>query len=141
VPISSIPIRAGLFDVDQQPPRLLGGRCSECHRHHFPAQITCPYCGADGCLTVPLSERGTLYLFTVVRNAPPGYRGKTPYGLGVIDLPEGLRIISPLTEGRIDALRAGMSMRVVIAPLFTDDDGRSVLSYAFAPETSTPWRP
>jgi uncharacterized protein len=129
-----VPIRAGLFSTD--PPQLFGGRCGECRRHHFPAQATCPYCAKSGCDAVALSERGTLSLFTIVHNAPPGYLGPTPYGFGVVELPEGLRIISPLTEARLDVLRIGMPLRLRIAPLFTDDTGGEVLSYAFAPVAS-----
>jgi uncharacterized OB-fold protein len=134
--MEGVSIRAGLFSID--PPRLLGGRCEACRRYHFPAQSTCPYCSADDCAAVPLSEHGTLYLHTVVRNAPPGFRGTAPYGFGVVELPEGLRIVSPLTEARLDALRIGMPVRLRVAPLFTDDDGREVLSYAFAPELLSP---
>ena len=128
-----IPIRAGLFTVD--PPRLLAARCASCRRHHFPTQATCPYCGAD-CETVALSDRGTLVLFTVVHNAPPGYRGKAPYGFGVVELPEGLRVISPLTESRLEALRVGLPVRLRVAPLFVDEEGREVMSYAFQPVAS-----
>ena len=85
-----------------------------------------------------LSEHGTLYLFTVVHNAPPGYRGPTPYGFGVVELPEGLRIISPLTEARLDNLYIGMPVQLRIAPLFSDDEGREVLVYAFQPLPSSP---
>ncbi|HVN87883.1 MAG TPA: Zn-ribbon domain-containing OB-fold protein [Candidatus Binatia bacterium] len=131
----AIAIRGGLFSID--PPRLLGGRCGRCGRHHFPAQGTCPYCGAADCTTVSLSERGTLRLFTAVHNAPPGYRGAVPYGFAVVELPEGLRIISPLTEARFDQLRAGMAVRLRLAPLFVDDDGHEVLTYAFEPEGSS----
>ncbi|MBI1818399.1 MAG: Zn-ribbon domain-containing OB-fold protein [Deltaproteobacteria bacterium] len=134
--MEQVSIRAGLFSID--PPRLLGGRCEVCRRYHFPAQSSCPYCAADDCVAVPLSEHGTLYLYTVVRNAPPGFRGTAPYGFGVVELPEGVRIISPLTEARLDALRIGMPVRLRIAPLFTDDDAREVLSYAFEPVTPSP---
>lgn len=126
-------IRPGLFTLD--PPRLLGGHCRQCDRWHFPSQATCPYC-ASRCEVSPLAERGTLCLYTVVNNAPPGYRGVTPYGLGVVELPEGLRIISPLTESDLGALCIGMSLRLRIAPLFTDDEGREVMSFAFAPSVT-----
>lgn len=129
------PIRPGLFDLDRTPPRLLGGRCGACGRHHFPAQATCPYC-ASACDAVALSERGVLRLATIVHNPPPGYRGRAPYGFGVIELPEGLRLISPLTEARLDRLAAGTPMRLRIDPLFVDEEGIGVLGYAFAPEES-----
>jgi hypothetical protein len=48
-------------------------------------------------------------------------------------LPEGLRVVTRLTESRLDRLRDGLAMRLVVEPLFTEDDGTTVLSYAFAP--------
>ena len=32
--------------------------------------------------------------------APPGYTGEVPFGFGVVELPEGLRVITRLTESR-----------------------------------------
>ena len=65
--------------------------------------------------------------------APPGYRGPVPYGFGVVELDDGLRVIARLTEARLDRLRPGLPVRLVLEPLFTDDEGRAVISYAFAP--------
>jgi uncharacterized OB-fold protein len=57
-----------------------------------------------------------------------------PYGFGVVELEDGLRVITRLTEARLDRLRPGLPMRLVLEPLFTDQDGRPVISYAFRPE-------
>jgi uncharacterized OB-fold protein len=127
------PIAPGLFTADGAEPRLLAARCAACGGMQFPAAETCPYCGADGCVTVPVGPAGTLRLYTAVTTRPPGYRGEVPYGFGVVELPEGLRVVTRLTEHRMDRLRPGLSVRLVIAPLFTDDDGRAVVSWAFAP--------
>jgi len=43
-------------------------------------------------------------------------------------------VIARLTESRLERLRPGIPLRLVVEPLFTDDDGRAVLSYAFRPE-------
>ena len=66
-------------------------------------------------------------------SAPPGYPGPVPYGFGVVELDDGLRVITRLTEARLDRLRPGLAVRLVLEPLFTDDEGRAVISYAFAP--------
>ena len=68
-----------------------------------------------------------------MKSQPPGYRGPLPYGFGVVELPEGLRVVTRLTESNLDRLRDGLAMRLVVEPLFTEDDGTAVLSYAFAP--------
>jgi uncharacterized OB-fold protein len=125
------PIAPGLF-TDDAGPRLLAGRCGGCRELHFPAAETCPYCGATA-TTESVGPYATLRLFTVVQNAPPGYLGPIPYGFGVVELDgTGLCVLGRLDETSIERLRPGLPMRLRIAPLFTDGDGTSVLSWSFA---------
>ena len=70
----------------------------------------------------------------MVLTAPPGYRGPVPYGFGVVEVDDGLRVITRLTESRPERLRPGLAVHLVLEPLFTDDEGRAVVSYAFRPE-------
>ncbi len=131
-----VPVTTGLFTLAADASgRLIGGYCQSCQQHHFPRFHTCPYCSADGCVERLLSERGTLYLFTSVRNRPPGYHGEVPFGFGIVELPEGIRVVARLTESDPSRLRPGMAMRLVLTPVHTDEHGRQVLSYAFAPAT------
>ena len=129
----SIPVTPGLFADDPEGARLIGGFCAACERYHFPRLSTCPFCSAAECEARRLSGQGVLYLYTAVLNRPPGYRGELPFGFGVVELPEGLRVIGRLTVAELGRLRAGMPMRVVVTPLHVDDEGRTVTSYAFAP--------
>jgi uncharacterized OB-fold protein len=130
------PITPGLFTDGEEGPRLVVARCDACARLHFPASAWCPYCGHDRCPATPLGPRATLFLFTTITSPPPGYRGPLPYGFGVVELPEGLRVVTRLADMEGATARAGLPMRLVVTPLFTDDDGTPVLSYAFAPDVS-----
>jgi uncharacterized OB-fold protein len=135
----AIPVSAGLFTMDEGGGgRLVGGYCEACARHHFPRFGVCPYCSAEGTVERPLSRSGILRLFTTVANRPPGYRGEVPFGFGVVELPEELRILSRLTETRVERLRVGQAMRLVLTPLHVDDEGRQVVSFAFAAEEGAP---
>jgi uncharacterized OB-fold protein len=127
-------ITPGLFVDDADGPRLLAGSCPACARLHFPAGALCPYCSAEGCTQVRVGPEARLWLYTAVRSRPPGYRGEVPYGFGVVELASGLRVVTRLTEARLERLRPGLPMRLVVEPLHVDDDGRPVLSYAFRPE-------
>ena len=127
-------ITEGLFVIEAEGPRLLAGRCAACGKLHFPAAPVCPYCGADGALETRVGPAARLCLYTAVRSRPPGYRGEVPYGFGVVELEDGLRVITRLTEARLERLRPGLALRLVAEPLCTDDDGTAVLSYAFRPE-------
>ncbi|HXQ22690.1 MAG TPA: OB-fold domain-containing protein [Candidatus Acidoferrales bacterium] len=127
-----IPLKDGLFTTpdDPQAARLLGGRCAACGRFNFPAQMICPYCSGDGCETIPLSPRGVIEVCTTVINRPPGYEGSVPFGFGVVELPEGIRIITRITDP--GQARPGQTVRLIIEPLCTNADGHEVMTYAFA---------
>jgi uncharacterized OB-fold protein len=133
-PVASVPVRAGLF-VDDEEPSLSGGRCARCDRHHFPRSSTCPYCSSEDIEFVTLSRRGQLWAWTSVSAAPPGYRGPVPYGFGVVELAEGLRVVSRLTESDPALLHAGQEMELVLEKLQEDSEGRDVTTYAFSPAT------
>jgi len=128
------PITDGLFTDGPDGPRLIAGRCAACGGLHFPRGPVCPYCAADGCEERLVGPAGRLWLYTAVGSRPPGYRGPVPYGFGIVELDGGLRVVTRLTEPRLDRLRPGQPMRLVLEALHTDDDGRAVVSYAFRPE-------
>ncbi|MHB8680666.1 MAG: Zn-ribbon domain-containing OB-fold protein [Acidimicrobiales bacterium] len=127
-----VPVRDGLFTDE---PRLLGSHCRACGGHHFPRHVVCPYCSSDEVDAVELSPVGRLWAWTAVTAPPPGYRGEVPFGFGVVELPEGIRVVTRLTESDPGRLVAGDAMELVLVPLHVDDDGRQVVSYAFAPST------
>lgn len=123
----------GLFTMPADPgaARLLGGYCGACARVTFPAQALCPYCGADACEPRALSPDGVVEVCTIITNRPPGYDGPLPFGFGVVELPDGIRIVSRLREP--DRVRAGTRVRVTLDHLGTDVDGNDLVTYAFAP--------
>jgi acetyl-CoA acetyltransferase/uncharacterized OB-fold protein len=116
--------------------RLLGGRCASCGRFSFPAQSVCAYCASDGCQVVPLSERGVIEVCTTVTNRPPGYEGTLPFGFGVVELPEGIRIISRIANPA--SASPGANADLIVEPLSTDNEGRDIVTYAFTPSAGGP---
>jgi uncharacterized OB-fold protein len=83
---------------------------------------------------VELSGTGRLWSWTTVTTAPPGYAGEVPYGFGVVELPEGIRVVTRLTEADPARLSAGQPMDLVLVPVRIDDDGHRVMTYAFTPQ-------
>jgi uncharacterized protein len=126
----SVAVQDGLFTMDEEP-RLLGGKCTGCGRHQFPRGPMCPYCGADDVAEALLSGRGTLWAWTAVTAPPPGYQGDVPYGFGVVELPEGIRILTRLIESDPSALTFGQEMTLQLVPLHADDEGHDVMTWAF----------
>ena len=112
---------------------LIGGYSPSSGRTHFPRLPACPYTGADDVEEVELPTRGTLWGWTGVTARPPGYEGEIPFGFGIVELVDGLRVITRLTEPDPDALSFGQPMHLVADTLQNDDDGTAVITYAFTP--------
>lgn len=109
--------------------RLQGGRCRHCGVVAFPPHAMCPACGAqDVPETVALSTVGTLYTFSEVHVAPKGFA--TPYAVGYVDLPEGVRLFGQI-EAAASELAVGQQVAVALGPVRTDASGRPVISYKF----------
>ena len=65
-----------------------------------------------------LSSEATLWAWTAVTAAPPGYAGPVPFGFGVVELMhEQLRVITRLTEPDPARLAFGQPMRLVAETL------------------------
>ena len=117
------PVHPGLFTESG----LLGGSCGGCGQRHFPVAIPCPWCGSDDVATVTLSTRGTLWGWTAVTAAPPGYDGPVPYGFGVVELPDdGLHVITRLVDTDPATLDEGTPMRFAVVAL---SDGSSTWAF------------
>ena len=139
--VEGIPIQEGLFTWPSESPRLLASRCKACGEVTFPQQEACPSCTARHAEQIQLSPRGSLWTFTIQRFPPPvpPYAGEAardtyvPFGVGYVELPEGVRVEARLTENDPQRLEIGMEMELVIEPFGQDEAGRRLLTFAFRP--------
>jgi hypothetical protein len=133
-----IPVREGLLSQaldDLGGVALIGSRCRTCGETALGASTLCQNCGCDDLAVIPLAKEGTLWTYTVVRYKPPGdYRGPDPfipYGLGLVELPEGIRVLSPLGCD-VEALSIGQTL-VFKPTLLAGDNGDELVSFEFVP--------
>lgn len=132
-----IPVREGLFTASSSAggkPRLLGGKCLSCGEVIFPKLEICPNCQEEKIREITLSRRGKIYSHTVVMQQPrPYYKGPVPYGLGYVELPEGVRIETLFTECDPETLEIGEEVELIIDKLYDDDQGNELITYKFKP--------
>jgi uncharacterized OB-fold protein len=85
---------------------------------------------------IPLSRRGKLWTYTVIRHKPPGdYRGPdpfVPFGLGLVEIPEGIRVLSPI-YCQLEKIKIGMDLEMEVYPLYTDENQNEVMAFRFRP--------
>ena len=130
-----IPIIDNAFKMPQgEKPYLIGGKCKACGCISFPKRVMCPACTEEGTIEeIPLSRMGKLYSFTIARVAPMGF--KAPYVVGDVELPEGIRLFSIITEcdPSEEELEIGMDLELVIGKFSEDEDGNDIVGYMFRP--------
>jgi uncharacterized OB-fold protein len=129
-----------VFTWPSDEPQLIGSRCLHCSAVTFPQQGSCPRCGSVDMAEHLLPRRGTLWTFTTQEFLPkePYASGETqetfqPYGVGLVQLGEEVRVEARLTEVDPAVLRIGMEMELDVVPFRVDADGTEVVTYAFRP--------
>jgi len=129
----------GLFAETSDGPRLLGSRCATCETPYFPRSEAChnPACERSDMRDAQFGPRGRLRSVALQNYPPPAptiapapYR---PYGVGMVDLPEGLRVIGRLDHDAPEQVGVGGEVELVIAPLGRDAEGREVISWQWRP--------
>ncbi len=111
-------------------PTLLASRCAHCNETFFPLLKVCPRC-LEAPEIITLGDTGTLYTYTVVHVAPKGYA--TPYVVGYVDMPEGVRLFTQLDVQDLSILRPELTVKASWGQTRVDDQGRPVYSYKFKP--------
>jgi uncharacterized OB-fold protein len=120
-------------------PQLIGSRCASCAATVFPAQQHCPSCSGDQMTRELLPRTGTLVAWTT-QGFPPGppYLGPTgkdfvPFGVGLVQLGDVIRVEGRLTENDPEKLQFGMPVELTMLPFATDADGDDIVTFAFRP--------
>ena len=81
-------------------------------RYQFYPRPVSVYTGRAGLEWREASGRGTLYSFTETHVAPPGFEDLAPYMIGVVELEEGVRLLTPLQNLTVADATLGMEMRL-----------------------------
>jgi len=120
-------------------PQLIGSKCGSCSATVFPVQPRCPRCSRGDMSDVLLPGRGTLVAWTT-QGFPPGapYKGPVgkdfvPFGVGLVQLGDVIRVEGRLTENDPAKLEFGMEVELTMIPFTTDDEGNELMTFAFQP--------
>jgi uncharacterized OB-fold protein len=138
---NQVPVAEGVFTWPSDEPRLIASRCTACDNHMFPVQADCPRCSGTTTEDVELSRTGTLWTWTIQSYPPksPPYAGNAdpatfvPFGVGYVDIDGKVRVESRLTVAEPSELEIGMAMELVLDPLYTNEAGEEVVTFAFSP--------
>jgi uncharacterized OB-fold protein len=92
--------------------RLVIQRCQDCHESIFYPRSVCPQCMSDRIDWIEASGKGTIYSFTVVHRAPAQFADSAPYVVALVDLAEGVRLMTNIVCCDPTAVRIGAAVEV-----------------------------
>lgn len=102
--------------------RFLIQRCDDCHRHiYFPREF-CPHCGSEHLQLVPPSGLGTVHAVTTIRRKPDA---GGDYNVSLIDLDEGVRLMSRVDNLAPDQVRIGLRVQARVGI----DNGQGIVLF------------
>jgi uncharacterized OB-fold protein len=94
---------------------LVAQKCEHCGNQWLPPTSACPRCLSEGYEWAPLSGHGVIYTWTLIqRQYHPAY--PPPYNVAVVELDEGVRILTNIVGGDPGAIHIGDTVSVT----FTD---------------------
>ncbi|WP_227981894.1 Zn-ribbon domain-containing OB-fold protein [Nocardia spumae] len=102
---------------------LEGSRCTTCGTVAYPAGTMCGRCATPTATAIPLSDHGVVWAYTVQRCAPksppyvPPAEGFSPFAVGYVELPEGVRIEAVLDCTDFAELHGAQVRLVAVAPV------------------------
>lgn len=105
--------------------------CDGCGSWFFTPEARCPRCLAAGWRYRGVAGTGTVYSVTVVHRAPgPGF--DVPFALAIVELDEGVSLLSHVVGVAPEDVRIGQRVRVRLRPLT-----ERITVPEFAPEDPT----
>lgn len=102
---------------------LIFQQCSSCGKFRNPSSIICPHCHSLEHSWQKVSGKGKVFTFTVFHQVyHPGFAKEVPYNVAIVELDEGVRLMSNVIGVSNDEIRCEMPVQVVfedITPEFT----------------------
>jgi len=110
--------------------RLVLPWCTDCDRPHWFPRDVCPHCLSDAIEWRGASGNGTVYAVSVMpKPGNPVMAGRAPYAVALVDLAEGVRVMSEVVGRPPDDVTVGQPVEADWEPL---TDGRNLLVFRVA---------
>lgn len=93
---------------------LLVQTCDSCGNAQLYPRIFCTRCHSESLKWKPSSGRGTVYSYTIIRRAPSkAFKADVPYVLALVELDEGVRLMTNVIGCSPDKVKINLPVRVV----------------------------
>lgn len=131
------PALPDLFEILEDGAQIKSAKCNSCGTYFFPASHHQhrPGCSRQGVEDVLLNKKGKLASYTIqYYMCPPPFKTMgdiTPYGIGLVNFPEGIAVAGLITDSDLNALKIGLDMETTTYTLYKDEEGNDIVTWAF----------
>src|SRR5260370_14709882 len=77
-------------------------RCIRCRQVMVPPRAICSNCRHSRVEWVEVSQKGKPVTYRIVHVTPPHFKHMTPYAVGIVEMPEGVKIPSIIRAARLE---------------------------------------
>jgi len=110
---------------------LMGSHCATCNTDYFPERVVCPKCRRKGKIDAKqMPTEGKIYSFTEVHAAPTGFEHETPYYIAIIELPNGVKVLTQLVDSPDEKIKIGAQAKMCFRRIFEEGE-EGIIAYGF----------
>ena len=93
--------------------RFLIQRCRTCGKYQYHYKGFCSHCWTGEIEDVAASGRGKVWSYTVVhRTRMPGFQEEVPYVVALVELDEGVKVVSNIINCAPERVNIGLSVQL-----------------------------
>lgn len=110
--------------------RYEAAKCKGCGKAFFPPRLICDQCKSREFETINLSREGTVLTHTVIRVAPSQFVDQAPYSIAVVELKEGVRLLTQIADCDVEEVKTGMPVKLEFRKV-SDDGEAGIINYGY----------
>jgi|TARA_B100001750_G_C15418609_1_gene551724 uncharacterized OB-fold protein len=110
--------------------RIIGSRCNDCSKLFFPYVRNCKSCNSANIVDEEMSKTGKLLSYTYLFETTNEFSHQIPILFGLIELENGVRLISQITDYQDRDVKIGKNVKAVFRKI-REDDKSSQIHYGY----------
>ncbi len=110
--------------------RYEAAECAKCGKVFFPPRTVCSSCWGREFKKTTLPLEGVVETFTVIRVAPSGFADEAPYAVGIVKLPNGVKVTGQIVDCKPEAIAIGDRVRLEFRRIRQDGES-GILCYGY----------
>jgi uncharacterized OB-fold protein len=101
--------------------KFVATQCKKCGKKYFPPRADCPYCITSETEWFEVKSKGKLLTYTEVQYGPLGFEAEQPYVIGIVEFPEGIKVLSRISK-KVEVVKIKVGMELSVVPVKLNEE-------------------